>query len=458
MIQLRPYQERAVQALRAAYASGKRAPMLVLPTGGGKTVVFTYVAANAVAKGNRVLVLVHREELLNQTSAALSKFGVAHGKIHPRFTPAYWELCQVASVQTLVRRLDKIAPPDLIVVDECHHANAGTWKRILEAFPQARILGVTATPCRSDGKGLGEVFDEMIEGSSISELIELGYLVEPICFAPSRPDLSGVQTRGGDYAAEQLAEAMEKSKITGDAIAHYKRLADGLPAVAFCASVQHAEQVAEDFRAAGYRAESVDGTTDDERRAEILAGLGNGTVDIVASCNLISEGTDIPAIGCAILLRPTKSLSLFIQQVGRALRVCEGKEHAIILDHAGNVLEHGLPDNPRYWSLDGIAKKKKKDEKQIGAKQCPSCFAVHKPQLRICPCCGHQYRAQQSRELEYEDGELERLVSAAEHERKRKRTEIGRANTLAELVAIEKARGYRPGWAKVIWDIRQGRR
>lgn len=460
MIQLRNYQQRAVDSLRAAYARGASRPLLVLPTGGGKTVIFTYVAANSVAKGNRVLVLVHRKELLRQTSAALNRFGVTHGLIHPDYSPSYYHACQVASVQSLIRRVAKqpIPAPDLIIVDEAHHANAGMWRKIIDLYPKARVLGVTATPCRADGKGLGDVFDEMIVGASIADLIAQGYLVEPIVYAPTVPDLSQVEIRGGDYALDQLADAMDAKSITGDAIAHYRKHANGKPCVVFCVSREHAQHVAASFVKAGYRAASVDGEMPAEERDKLLSALGNGGIDVVTSCDLISEGTDIPAIGCAILLRPTESLGLYIQQVGRALRLAAGKEEAIILDHAGNCFRHGLPQEDRIWSLNGKAKRKKgEEEARIPVKQCPKCFAMHRPTLRQCPSCKYIHPVE-SREVKEVAGELERIEGTADPARKRKFTEITQvARTYEDLVKIGQDMKFRhpEGWARAIIRARE---
>jgi DNA repair protein RadD len=465
MIKLRPYQEKAVSDIRSSFIAGKRSPLLCLPTGGGKTIVFTYIAANSSARGKRVLILVHRVELLRQTSAALGKFGIHHGLINPQFTPDTFAPVQVASVQTLVRRLNKQRfAPDLIIVDEAHHATAGTWRTILQAYPNALTLGVTATPVRSDGNGLGVdaggIFDEMIIGPQIGELIRLGFLVRPAVYAPEgQLDLSGVRSRMGDFAKDELLPLIDKPSITGNAVEHYRKLAHGSPGVAFCINVAHAEHVAADFRAAGYRAYSVDGSMEDERRNRILAGLGNGSVDIVTSCDLISEGTDIPAIGAAILLRPTKSLGLYIQQVGRALRPSPGKERAIILDHVGNVIRHGLPDEEREWGLDGEEKSrrgKQEREKPISVYVCEGCYAVYDP-APACPHCGKP-REIKVRQLEEAEGELKEITEADALALKRARArEVARAKTLEELEAVARARGYKPAWAKHIYNHRQSK-
>jgi superfamily II DNA or RNA helicase len=461
MLKLRDYQQDAVNLIRHSYIRGAKSTLLVLPTGGGKTVVFSYIAATTASRGKRVLILVHRVELLRQTSAALAKSDVHHGLINPKYTPDLSAPVQVASVQTLIKRLDKIKPPDLIVIDEAHHALAGTWKKIIDHYPQARILGVTATPCRGDGTGLGVesggVFDDLVLGPQVGELIQRGYLVKPIIYAPAeRIDLSSVKVKMGDYDNHQLAEVMDKPKITGDAVAHYRKLCPGVPAVVFCVSVAHAQHVAEEFRAAGYRAYHADGSLEDDIRKRILNGLGNGTVDVVTSCDLISEGTDIPAIGCAILLRPTQSLGLYLQQVGRALRTVEGKEHAIILDHVGNVLTHGLPDEPREWTLQGDIKRKrgkKEQEKTVQVKQCEKCYAIHEP-APSCPVCGHVYVVKDMAPKQV-DGELKQLTPEAMAMRKRQQVvEQAKAQTLEELLEIARKRGFKDGWARHIFNSR----
>jgi len=467
MLSLRPYQSKGVADIRQSYVQGHKAPLLVLPTGGGKTVVFSHIAGSVASRGKRVMVLVHRVELLRQTSGALNKNGIDHSLINPLFTPDYRKAVQVASVQTLVKRLhffDRY-PPDLIVVDEAHHANAGSWRKIIAHFPNARVLGVTATPCRGDGSGLGVdaggVFDDLILGPQVPELIAGGYLVKPVVYAPlSRLDLSGVKVVRGDYDSKALAEKVDKPKITGDAVAHYSKLCPGAPAVVFCISVLHAEHVAAEFRAAGYRAYSVDGSMDDDTRKRILGGLANGAVEVITSCDLISEGTDIPAIGCAILLRPTQSTGLFIQQVGRALRPCEGKDRAIILDHVGNVLTHGMPDQEREWSLEGDPRKgkgKKKDQPPpVQVRQCPACYSVHEP-APACPSCGHEYKVDPNK-LKQEEGELQEITpEQAIRIKREKAREVATARTLEELEAIGRKRGYRHGWAKHIWNSRQSK-
>lgn len=457
MYNLRPYQQQGVDNIRKSYLAGNRAPLYVLPTGGGKTVIFNYIAMNAAKKGKRVLVLMHRVELIRQTVLKLQEIGFNPGVLNPKFTPDPSADIQVGSVQTVVRRTRRIKPPDLIIIDEAHHATASTYTKIINAFPGAHILGVTATPERTDGTGLGQHagghFDKIVIGPQIYELIEGGFLVPPQVFAPTNSiDFGDFHHRYGDFVKSEIEDAFDKPHITGDAVAHYRKLCDHKPAVAFCVSVAHAEHVAAEFRAAGYRSWSVDGNTDDRKRQWLIDGLGNGNVEVLTSCDLIGEGVDIPAIEAAILLRPTESMSLYLQQVGRALRPSPGKDRAIILDHAGNVIRHGMPDEHRPWTLDGKEKTSRaasEDEKGIRVKQCPECFNVHKPAPR-CLSCGHVYEIE-GREVEEREGELKEITEADKAAIRRQRMkEQSKARSYEALVQLGRQRGYKPGWAKHI--------
>lgn len=455
MFSLRPYQSSAVDAVREAFRAGRRRPLLVAPTGSGKTVIFSYVTANAAAKGNRTLVLVHRAELLNQTHAALTQLEVPHGLIAAGKTPDSTHLTQVASVQTLIRRLDHVRPPDLIVIDEAHHATAGAWATVLARWPQARVLGVTATPQRLDGKGLGQVFDDLIRGPEVADLIGQGFLCRPQYFAPKTVCMDGVHKVAGDFNRAEIAERMDKPTITGDAVIHYRKYADGLPCVVFCTGIKHAEHVCQAFNAAGYRFAVLDGTLSPEERAARVQSLGNGKLHGLVTVDIVSEGFDLPIVACAVLLRPTASLSLHLQQVGRVLRVSPGKPRAIILDHVGNCRRHGLAEEVRDWSLDGIRKRGKRGQQDDvqSTRQCPQCFAVHTPSP-TCPQCLHVYEVK-DRIPDVVDGELEEL-KARQAIRERKR-EQGTAQTLEDLIRVGKARGMKNpyGWAHNVFKARQ---
>ena len=461
MIDLRGYQTGIVADVRQAYGHGFRAPLLVAPTGSGKTVLFSYIAWQAAVKDKRTLILVHRQELLAQTSRTLGRFDVEHGLIAPGATLTD-DLVQVASVQTLARRLDRLTwEPDLIVVDEAHHTTADTGHgRILAHFDGAKVLGVTATPERLDGRGLGVAaggfFDCLVQGPTVRELVEARYLARPVVFAPqTQLDLSGIRTLAGDFDKGALAAAMDRPAIHGDATKHYRRYCDGVPAIAFCVSIAHAEHVAEAFRLAGYQAASIDGTLSDCDRRQRIEDLGAGRLNVLTSCDLIGEGVDVPIVGGAILLRPTQSLALCLQQIGRALRPADDKTRAVILDCVGNVLRHGHPLEDRQWSLDAKSRRQRKGqdvEAEERVKVCPACEAVH-PAAGTCPECGYQYP--QARRVEQVDGELTEI--APDDRRLAARREQGRCQSLDDLKALAAARGYRPGWADYVWQARQQR-
>jgi len=418
--------------------------------------MFSYMAGRAVEKGLRVWILAHRVELLDQISRTLSSFGVSHGMIAPGYIGDRRRPVQVASVFTLARRLDRYDAPDLIIVDEAHHAiSTSTWGRVITAFPKAKLLGVTATPIRLSGEGLGDLFECMVQGPTMRELIELGALSPYRLFAPAGVDLSGVHTRMGDFVRGEIEAAMDKPSVTGDAVSHYQKLAPGRRAVAFCVSVEHAVHVAEQFRAAGIPAQAIDGAMDRSLRASVLSEFSAGRVQVLASCDLISEGFDVPAIEAAILLRPTQSLGLYLQQVGRALRTFPGKNEAVILDHAGNVKRHGLPDEERAWSLDGAAKKKGAQKSEVPVKTCGSCFATVHSAATHCSC-GFEFPVQK-REVEHVDGELQEIDLATAV--RMRRQEQGRAQTEADLVALGRSRGMkRPElWARHVMRARMAR-
>jgi superfamily II DNA or RNA helicase len=461
MIELRDYQRGMVGSSRAAFARVRRV-LLVLPTGGGKTFTFSWIAQSAVARGGRVLVLVHRQELLMQASRSLDSLGVPHGLIAARFSMNLLQPVQVASVQTLVRRMDALHwEPDLIIVDEAHHAVAGSWRKVLDRYSSARVLGVTATPCRADGRGLGDVFDELVIGPSVRWLMSEGHLTPARVYAPPQVvDLSGVRRQGGDYQRGELGLRMDNRTITGDAVEHYRRICGGLPAIAFCVSVAHAEHVAEQFRAAGFRSESLDGSMDDALRRERIASLADGRLQVLTSCDIVSEGTDIPVVSAAILLRPTMSTGLYLQQVGRVLRPAPGKEHAIVLDHVGNVLRHGLPEEDRDWTLEGTSARR--GQQVPAVRQCPKCFTAHSPRP-ACPTCGHVYQSDPTERVPVTaGGELIELDAARrqllEQERKRARyREQAQAQTLEQLIELGRQRGYKNpvAWAEHVHRSRQ---
>jgi DNA repair protein RadD len=445
---LRDYQNTAVERVRSSYSGGSRRVLMVMPTGAGKTVTFAYVIASAAKRERDILILAHRAELLDQISAALNLAGVAYGVIAPGY-PDCDAPVQIASVATLARRLDRWRDRfDFIVVDEAHHSVSPTWANVLASQPAAHILGVTATPERLDGRGLKEIFGELVEGPTTAELIAQKWLSPFVAYEPiSAPNLSGARMRAGDYAVEDIREAMG-GVVIGSAVDEYhKRLLDR-PTVAFCVDVEHSMAVAERFRAAGVKAAHVDGETSARERRAAIAALGDGSLQVLCNCGLISEGVDVPAIVGAILLRPTASLALYLQQVGRALRPAPGKNCAVILDFAGNVARHGLPDAPRAWSLDAQARRaRKKTEGAPRPRRC-ECGALNQPRARICAECGADIRTAKERaEVEIALREAQRTEQEKTIARMFPRDRWTWAGSNVErLRLVARVSGYKPGW------------
>lgn len=454
MIELRPFQERCIRDLRQAYAHGSRAPLLVSPTGSGKTVMFCYITQSAAAKGNKVLVLVHRRYLIEQVSQMLSRFDVAHDIVAPGHPHGSLDV-KVASVQTLARRIGWWEwRPDLVIYDEAHHVTPTTqWGRVLEAIqtPTLRIMGATATPQRLDGQGLGYIFTSLVMGPTPAQLIDLGYLSKPFLYAPpSDLDMSGARIRGGDYAKEDVDAAIGRSVVIGSAVKHYRKYCPGERALVFCSSVKRAEETAQLFRESGVAAEMVDGKLSHQERNARLGRLESGHTSVITSCDLISEGLDIPAVSAAFLLRPTKSLALYLQQVGRALRPWEGKERTIIFDHVANSHPngHGLPEEDRDWTLDSGRKTNGSGKRPSKIRQCPKCDYVHLIS-DVCPQCGHVY-PKKERKIGYEDGELVEVKRDVIEQKKRAlRNEVRSARTRADLERIARDRGYKRGWVGI---------
>jgi len=447
---LRGYQTDAVNRVRKAYIDGFRAPLLVLPTGAGKTVIFNYIAQESANRQKRVLILVHRKELLEQTVAKLLPHSC--GIIHAEYTPNYSHPIQVASVQTLVRRLTTpMHAPDLIIIDEAHHAEATTWRKILDAFPSARRLGVTATPIRTDGAGLDDFFDNIIVGVDTASLIDMGYLARPRVFRGKQHiDLSHVATRGSDYDPTQLAAMLDTQVIIGDMVRHYEQYCPSDPAVVFAVNLRHAEHIAQTFRERGWNFQVISGDTDKAYRRELIQGLG-GKYHGLVNVDLIGEGVAIPAIRAVFLCRPTMSEALHLQQCGRALRVTAEKKDALIFDHVGNCTRHGMPDDYREWTLEGRRRKRRDVEATIRTLSCASCYMVFRP-APFCPSCGAEVEMPKAKEKKVI---TEEELIEQEHQRKQIRRQQGMAQTLDDLQRIERERGYKRGWAQYVWKSRQ---
>ena len=492
----RDYQMRDIQSLRECFrpkesgGRGDRAVLYQLSTGGGKTAVAAFVVEGAGKRRLRVLFLVHRAELTRQASRTFRDMGLEHGIIATGFTEDFFANVQVGMVQTVVRRLGKIPVPDLIIQDECHHLRAKTFSAIIDYYPKAKILGLSATPIRLDKQGLGVQcgghFNSMISSIPLSELMAQGYLVRPIIYAPPLgAELSKDKGKAKDFNQTRDSEALDKPKIIGNAIEHYRTICDRAKAIIFCASVKQAEHTAQKFNEAGYRAASLDGSMHEVERGGKVAAITDGRIDALTSVDLVSEGFDLPSLKVAIMLRRSASLSMILQMIGRVLRpeyapgfdlstvkgrlaaiAASDKPNAYIIDHVGNIALHelqgiGLPEFDIEWTLDGeVNRKKKPGEAGPAYKQCNECYSVHPP-APICPRCGYVYQVK-GRELEEVDGKLER-VDPAEHARLQaiedSRARFARMNeerscrSYEDFKALGQKRGYSPSWPHVRYNI-----
>lgn len=456
---LREYQMDIITQVRKHLRAGERRILVQAPTGAGKTALTAFMLGSAHSKGRRSIFTVHRRELVKQSARTFTDAGVPYGFIAAGFPTNRWARIQIASIDSL-RGRKNVPEPDLIVVDECHHAVARSWAKVLARFPNAAIIGLTATPERLDGRGLGEHFDVMIEGPTTRWLIDNGFLAPFRYFAP-KPQFDDIATRAGDFDRGQAAKAMDKPRITGDAVEHYTRIAPGKRAVVFACNIKHSMHIAEQFRQAGFAAEHVDGDTPTEQRDKAIEDFAAGRLQILTNVDLFGEGFDLPQLEVSILLRPTQSLGLWLQQVGRALRTAPGKEEAIILDHAGNIERFGMPDDPRTWSLSQGKRAKKDDAGGLASiRTCPKCFAANRPGRPRCAECGAEFPVQ-AREVEEAPGELVELTREARQElAEGQLREMNQCMTLEEMVALGHRRGYvePEKWARYIIAQRNKRR
>lgn len=443
---LRDYQTKIIGETRAHMLSGRRSILIRAPTGSGKTLLTAHMLKTSAEKGMGSFFIVHRRELIKQSIRTFSVVGVRHGVVASGFPEDPRHLVQICSIGTLARRYHKLKRPKLLIWDECHHLAAAGWARIFNQYPDAFHIGLTATPERLDGSGLGRYFDVMVNGPEVSWLIEHGFLAPYKMYAPTYLNLSGVHSRMGDFVKSELATAMDKPSITGDAVREYTKLARGRRAVVFCVSIEHSKHVVAQFQAAGFTAEHVDGETPTEQRDSAIKRFETGETQVLCNVDLFGEGFDLPALEVSILLRPTQSLGLYLQQVGRALRPSPGKTHAVILDHAGNCSRHGLPDDVRQWSLEGREKQSSKQKQIIKVKVCPKCFAAQATGKPACAQCGHVFELQ-PRQVDQVEGELAEITAKT---LKRHDTARHNAKSYEDLVELGRSRGYRRPelWAK----------
>jgi superfamily II DNA or RNA helicase len=408
-----------------------------MPCGSGKTVCFAFMARNSQAKGKTVWFLVHRRELLDQTVETFNRFNIPLNSIY------------IGMVATVANHLDRLPKPDFIIFDEAHHSSAATWLKIISAFPAAKICGLTATPCRLDGKPLGAIYDSMILGITAQELIQQGYLSPYRYYAPAVADLSSLKRKGADFDAGQATEILSQRAVFGDVIKHWRQYADGLQTICYCSSIKHSEATAEAFRAEGINAVHFDGNSKDEERKDIVKRFRSGEIKILCNVDLVGEGFDVPDCWCCILLRPTMSTGLFIQQSMRCMRPASGKT-AIILDHVNNYQRHGLPDDNRAWSLTEAVRPRSeyREDGQLNVRQCTKCYFTFKTGPDKCPNCGAAIKKTRQ---EIENIKAIRLEEIKQTNRAKaaiavKGKELSECRTLAEIMAWCKQNRKKPGY------------
>ncbi len=440
---LRPYQLDALDQFRKHYAAGTTKILYDAPTGSGKTTVFCTVVSAAVQKGKRVIVVVFGRKLVDQASKRLDREGVAHGVLmsgHKRYRPK--EAVQVCSISTLYSRM--LAPAaDLIIIDEAHMAGSGAYRWLMGQYPNSFILAVTATPHLK--AGLRHIADVVVNTATMKDLIAAGYLVPPVYYAPSKPDLSAVSidAKTGDYRIGELSQSMRKANLYGDMVKSYREIGGGKPALLFCVDVEHSKEVVASFIRAGIPAEHVDAKSPEAYREAVIARLSNGTTKVVTNVGIMTTGVDIPCVEVIILARPTKSYNLFIQICGRGTRLHPGKSQFIILDHADCVSEHGFITTHRPCVLDGWASEKKGKKLELPPiYTCKQCYFIwDKEQGETCPGCGTQVekRAERSKEantsFEMKKIEVGDVINDDEVKTR-----------IKELVFRAVRNGYKPGW------------
>jgi superfamily II DNA or RNA helicase len=366
-VELRPYQTNAIRQIFNAWASKPegldlRNVLFQMPTGTGKTTLFSEIVRKAKIKDKKVLIVVHRLELVEQIVERLQHFDIAAGVIVAGKKIEAEKNVQVASIQTLTRRV--FPPADLVIIDECHHSTAASYRKLWEIYPEARFLGVTATPIRLNKQGFDDLFDILIPAGQISDFVRHGYLVRSKHLVVSNPDVSHVKKSKGDYDTMMLKGVMLNNSLMANLIDSYSKHASGKKIIVFAVDIEHSKKIVARYLEAGIDAMHIDANTPKNERAAIMAKFRSGEIKVLSNVDIVSEGFDVPDCDGVQLARPTKSLGLYLQQVGRCLRPnpATGKEFGLILDNAGLWIEHGLAGIDRQWSLEGEKQKPKKSE------------------------------------------------------------------------------------------------
>lgn len=436
MFQLHPYQKELVNQAREKLADGHKSVLLVSPAGSGKSVIIAEIARLAVERGGHVMFMVHRQELVNQIVQTFQADEID------------LQATTIMTVGKIANRLNRLPRPSLIITDESHHSLAKTYRKIYGFYADVPRLGFSASPWRMNGQGLGNVYEAMVEGPSVKWLIDHQYLAPYDYYAPTLIDVQKLQTSStGDYTNKSMDAAVPKA-IFGDVVSHYQHLAGGRQAIVYAHSIEASKQVVEAFQSVGITAVHADAKTPKGQRDRIMADFKAGKITILSNVDLISEGFNVPDVGVIIMLRPTASLVLDIQQSMRGMRYKPGKR-SIIIDHVANAYRFGLPDTEHEWTLNDRPKKKKRDNTGPPIKTCDACYAVIPVQCKICPICGHELEAESTGMDVDEAAKLKKLTAkdfkfVVHHPNRMQPSE---AKSLKDLQEIARVRGYKPGWA-----------
>lgn len=444
-MELRDYQKELKEKAKNAFKYSKKV-ILLAPCGSGKTITSTSIIKDSIQKGKKVWFIVHRKELLDQAIDTLNRCDVPMNNV------------SVYMIQSLANKLKIIEEkPDLIILDECQHSTSKTYLRLIKKYPNSFILGLTATPCRLTGQPLGDIFDAMVSSVTTEELINRGYLASYDYYAPkTNADFTKVKIKTGDFVGTEIEKIMSTSTIYGDIIRNYKRYANNKKTIIYCATIEYSKKIEQLFAGNGYTIKHFDGKTPKSERDRIIKDFRDDKIKILTNVDLIGEGFDVPACECCILLRPTQSLSLYIQQATRCLRP-QGNKRAIIIDFVGNVFTHGMPTENRDWSLkQKIENKNLNREQDVLVRQCKQCFKCYKGINPICPYCGYDNGKTQRQLKEEKKAELEKI----ERIEKKKRKEELKNKSYEELVRIGYQRGYKSPeyWAKIRLDYKEMKR
>lgn len=440
MTMLKPYdyQQNLIDEARQKLAEKNQGVLIVSPAGSGKSIVIAEIARLTTKKGGRVLFIVHRQELVDQITESFKQQDVSLSQ------------CTILTVGKAKNRLGAFPKPSLIITDESHHSRANTYQKIYEYFNDVPRLGFTATPWRMNGKGFADIYSSMVEGPNVKWLIDHHKLAPYTYYSVNLADADKLHfSSNGDFSNKSIDEALGKT-IFGDVIKTWKRVANGRKTILYAHSRKYSAQIAQKFCDAGVKAVHCDSKTPQREREKIMSDFKNGKIKILCNVDLISEGFNVPDCSCVIMLRPTASLVLDIQQSMRCMRYVPNKK-AIIIDHVGNCYRHGLPLSPHSWTLKDRKRKKRRKANEMNQpiKTCPICYAVIPAQCKVCPVCGAEIPVENSEMKEERDAKIVKINQfkfVTDYSLMKYRTmKLSEAKTVQDLKMMVKAQGHKPG-------------